>query len=243
MRSPIHLCEAPHTPSRRACIPSVRAARSRHPACSRRPARSHHPAAAGAERTRHPVAAVAAGRTHHPAGAAGAEAVGGNHRPGAAEAVAEAVAVAVGRHLVAVEAASPTSRSSYPALGVVEPISKLLMIHACIASANAAVKTAPIPHAITPRELTKLAAISIKPAIRVFIGFARQRLTISATCKPAAIPRASVARITAGSMKVYARLPNAIRPNAAKVRRNASAIKPALACPLFCWTVIASAGR
>src|SRR5260370_24166298 len=105
MRSPIHPCEALHTPSRRACNPSVPEARSR------------RPAAAGAERTPHPAAAVAAGRTHHPAEAVGAEAGGGNRRPVAAGGEAGGGA----RHLGAGGAAAPTSTYPPPPLGVVAP--------------------------------------------------------------------------------------------------------------------------
>src|SRR6266851_77187 len=149
MRSPTHLCAARHMPSRRARIPSAPEARSRRRGRSR-----HRVGAAGAERILHPVGVAEVERTLHPAGAAGAEAVGCSRRP--VEAGAEAAGA--GCHRVAVAAASPTSTSSYPTLGVVEPISKLRMIHACIACAYAAVKRAPTPQAITPKELMKLAA-------------------------------------------------------------------------------------
>src|SRR6202171_1277810 len=54
-----------------------------------------------------------------------------------------------------------------------EPISKLRTIHACIASAYAVVNRIPTPHATMPSDPTKLAAISIRPAIRVLEMFAR----------------------------------------------------------------------
>lgn len=96
---------------------------------------------------------------HHPVEEAAAGAVGSHHLHHLEE---EAVAAGSIRLLAAAGAAvaCPTFPSSYPC-------SKLRNTHACIASAYAAVKKTPTRQTIDPSELTKLAAISIRPAIKV----------------------------------------------------------------------------
>src|ERR1700682_6562384 len=89
-----------------------------------------------------------------------------------------------------------------------EPIAKLRTIHACIASAYAVVNRIPTPHATRPSDPTKLAAISIRPAIKVLEMFARAARSTSFTCKPPRIPPRSVARTIDGIQKLSARNPS-----------------------------------
>ena len=84
------------------------------------------------------------------------------------------------------------------------PVSKLRIIQACIASAYAEVTRAPKMHTIDPSEPTKLAAISIRPAIRVWFKLIRDRRSAAPMLIPAPMPPASVASTMAGVANVSA---------------------------------------
>src|SRR5579859_5471812 len=237
-------------------------------ACSRtacRPACSLRPAEVAAERNpRLPAAAVACTHLRQRVAAVAArtrlrrraaEVAASNLRPTAAaeEAVRNLRLTAAGGEGAAAwtlhrtegaGAVGPTFVSSYEAGSrLSEPNSKLRKTHAWTDSAYAAVNRIPIPQAIAPSELMKPAAISIRPAIRVLVGFSKQRRTTPRTARPPAMPPLSTASTMAGVAKLSARPPIVVTPNASTLRKRDRTISPVFPVPRPWEIAISSAGR